>query len=337
METLSSLVNTLRDAFWRWVARRSPKAAAVVLQHKSIYIFPGRHGLMFIFVIALMWLLGTNYENNLVLAAAFLLMSMMIVSVIHAFRNLAGLRFTVIGSQPVFAGDYAKFDVLLEAAPRTDHENVQISFDEKMLVAVDLLRASEQRLNLSTKTHRRGWFEPGRLSVKSHYPLGLIRSWSWIQLDVKTLVYPAPLASAAPPMTPANSQHGDYLSRENSEDFQGFQRYQAGAPLAHVAWKQFARGAGLHLKDYVGYQNQQVWLDWDGLAGLDTETRLSQLCYWALELAKTRTEFGLRIPGCTIELGYGGAHQERILRALALYEIGGLASGAMDAGEQHYA
>ena len=332
MDTKHSLVNSLRNKFWQWVARRAPKAPAVTLQHKSIYVFPGRQGLLFIFVLGLMWLLGTNYENNLILAAAFLLMSMMIVSVVHAFRNLAGLRFTAIGNQPVFAGDYVRFDVLLEAAPRTDHENIQLSLDENVSIAVDVPKAGEQRLNLSAKTHRRGWFEPGRLSVKSHYPLGLIRAWSWIQLDAKALVYPAPLASAAPPMKPANSQQGDYLSRENSEDFQGFQRYQAGAPLAHVAWKQFARGAGLHLKDYVGYQNQQVWLDWDGLPGLDTETRLSQLCYWALELAKTRTEFGLRLPDTTIELGVGSAHQDRVLRALALFEV-----DDPDAGGRGYA
>ena len=332
MDTKHSLVNSLRNKFWQWVARRAPKASAVTLQHKSIYVFPGRQGLLFIFVLGLMWLLGTNYENNLILAAAFLLMSMMIVSVVHAFRNLAGLRFTAIGSQPVFAGDYVRFDVLLEAAPRTDHENIQLSLDENVSIAVDVPKAGEQRLNLSAKTHRRGWFEPGRLSVKSHYPLGLIRAWSWIQLDAKALVYPAPLASAAPPMKPANSQQGDYLSRENSEDFQGFQRYQVGAPLAHVAWKQFARGAGLHLKDYVGYQNQQVWLDWDGLPGLDTETRLSQLCYWALELAKTHTEFGLRLPDTTIELGVGSAHQDRVLRALALFEV-----DDPDAGGRGYA
>ena len=332
MDTKHSLVNTLRNKFWQWVARRAPKPSAVTLQHKSIYVFPGRQGLLFIFVLGLMWLLGTNYENNLILAAAFLLMSMMIVSVVHAFRNLAGLRFTAIGSQPVFAGDYVRFDVLLEAAPRTDHENIQLSLDENVSIAVDVPKAGEQRLNLSAKTHRRGWFEPGRLSVKSHYPLGLIRAWSWIQLDAKALVYPAPLASAAPPMKPANSQQGDYLSRENSEDFQGFQRYQAGAPLAHVAWKQFARGAGLHLKDYVGYQNQQVWLDWDGLPGLDTETRLSQLCYWALELAKTRTEFGLRLPDTTIELGVGSTHQDRVLRALALFDV-----DDPDAGGRGYA
>ena len=332
MDTKHSLVNSLRNKFWQWVARRAPKAPAVTLQHKSIYVFPGRQGLLFTFVLGLMWLLGTNYENNLILAAAFLLMSMMIVSVVHAFRNLAGLRFTAIGSQPVFAGDYVRFDVLLEAAPRTDHENIRLSLDENVSIAVDVPKAGEQRLNLSAKTHRRGWFEPGRLSVKSHYPLGLIRAWSWIQLDAKALVYPAPLASAAPPMKPANSQQGDYLSRENSEDFQGFQRYQVGAPLAHVAWKQFARGAGLHLKDYVGYQNQQVWLDWDGLPGLDTETRLSQLCYWALELAKTHTEFGLRLPDTTIELGVGSTHQDRVLRALALFEV-----DDPDAGGRGYA
>lgn len=331
MQIKHILVKPVRTFLWRWVARRSPKATSVVLQHKSIYVLPGIQGGIFIFVVAVMWLLGTNYQNNLVLALAFLLMSLMIVSVIHAFKNLSGLRFTAVSSHPTFAGEYARFDVLLEGAPRTDYENVLISFDEAVHVAVDLPRTAERRLNLSAKTHVRGWFEPGRLLVKSYYPLGLIRAWSWIQLDTKTLVYPAPLPSAAPPMSPANSPQGNFLVHENNEDFQGFQRYHAGAPLTRVAWKQFARGAGLHLKDYIGYQNQQVWLDWHNLAGLDTETRLSQLCYWVLEFAKSRTEYGLRLPDCTIALGSGAAHEERVLRALALYNIQASAPGVSDA------
>ena len=319
--TIKQISNSVSALFWRWAARRSPKAETVVLRHKSIYVLPGGQGFWFMFVIVVMWLLGTNYQNNLVLALAFMLISIMIISVIHAFKNLSGLRFKALGCEPVFAGDYASFVVLLEPANGTDHESVALSFERSVPLVVDLIDGGEQRLNLSVKTSRRGWFEPERLLVKSYFPLGLIRAWSWIQLDMKALVYPAPLASDQPPLQVASAHQGDYLAHEHSEDFQGFLRYQAGAPLTHIAWKQFARGAGLHLKDYVGYQNQQVWLDWHSLAISDTETRLSQLCYWALEFGKTQIEFGLRLPDCTIELGAGGAHQAKILRALALYGL----------------
>lgn len=316
-----TLTSSFRRFFGRWAARRCPKAPTVRLQHKSIYVLPTRQGLLFIFVLAVMWLLGTNYQNNLVLATTFLLLGVMCISILHTFKNLSGLRFTAIGCRPVFAGEYASFEVLVEPAAKSSHENVIVSFEDHVSLAVDLAQGSEQRLHLSTKTHRRGWFEPERLLVKTIYPLGLFRAWSWIQLDMKTLVYPSPLPSALPPVKPQSSHQGELSSPENNEDFQGFSRYQNGAPLTHIAWKKFARGAGLYLKDYTGYQSQQVWLDWDSLAGLDVETRLSQLCYWAVELAKTRSEFGLRLPDCVIDLGSGSAHQEQVLRALALYGL----------------
>jgi len=321
MITPKTLTSSFRRFFGYWAARRCPKASSVRLQHKSIYVLPTRQGLLFMFVLAVMWLLGTNYQNNLVLATAFLLMGIMCISILHTFKNLSGLRLSAIACRPVFAGQYASFEVLLEPAPKSSYENVIISFEDHVALAVDLAQASEQRLHLSTKTHRRGWFEPGRLLIKTVYPLGLFRAWSWVQLDMKALVYPNPLPSAMPPVKAETSHQGELSSPENNEDFQGFTRYQNGAPLTHIAWKKFARGAGLHLKDYTGYQSQQVWLDWDSLAGLDMETRLSQLCYWTVELAKTQNEFGLRLPGCMIDLGMGSAHQEQVLRALALYEL----------------
>lgn len=320
---MSSLKQPLQAWFWRWVARRAPRSESVTLRHKSIYVLPTTQGWGFLLVVALLWLLGTNYENNLVLGAAFLLLSLMIVSVVHAFRNLSGLTLSSVKAHSAFAGEYVEFDLLLAAAPGSRHESLVLAWDESLVVEADIELAGETVVTLPHRARRRGWLQPQRLKLQSYYPLGLIRAWSWVQLETRALIYPAPRPTDQPPLVHASAHRGEELSEENREEFQGFLTYRPGAPLAHVAWKLYAREQGLYLKDYRGYQSEQVWLDWEGLPGLDTESRLSRLCYWALEYGKTSAQYGLRLPDRTLPLGRGPVHQGRVLRALALYGLPG--------------
>lgn len=311
----------LKSWFWAWISRRAPRAASVRLRHKSIYVLPTAQGWGFLLVIALLWLLGTNYENNLILGATFLLLSLMVVSVVHAFRNLSGLTLSVVRTHPAFAGEFAEFDVLLEAAPGSRHEALRLGWDRLLMIEADVPSGAQCSVALSHKARRRGWLVPERLRIQSVYPLGFFRAWSWVQLDGAALVYPAPRPTDLSPQSRISHDEGTDLSRENQEEFQGFRVYQAGSPLAHVAWKHYAREQGMHLKDYSGYQSEQVWLDWEALPGLDQESRLSRLCYWALAYGKTSAQFGLRLPGHTVAQGVGSAHQTAVLKALAVYGL----------------
>ncbi|WP_111641968.1 DUF58 domain-containing protein [Marinimicrobium alkaliphilum] len=312
----------LRDRIMDWADRRAPLAERVTLRHKTIYILPTATGGGFLLLVILLWLMGTNYENNLVLASAFLLLALLLVSTLHGFRNLSGLTLTVTQSHAAFAGEHAEFEVLLQSAGGSRHDNIHLSWDPALVVEADLIDCSERHLSLSVRSRRRGWLRPGRLRVSSRFPLGLLEAWSWVQLDTRALIYPAPEPSVEPPVAALDARHeGETLSAENREEFQGFVRYQAGAALTRVAWKHFARGAGLHLKDFAGYQSRQIWLDWDAVPERDPERRLAQLCYWVLTLAQGPDEYGLRLPGRQQPLGRGPEHRDACLRTLALWGL----------------
>ncbi|HOY24006.1 MAG TPA: DUF58 domain-containing protein, partial [Cellvibrio sp.] len=85
------------------------------------------------------------------------------------------------------------------------------------------------------------------------------------------------------------------------------------------AWKQYARGAGMHLKDYRALQSEHYWLDWQALNVHNTELALSNLSYWVNHFADNNIEFGLRLPNVTIEIGAGDVHRLNALTALALF------------------
>ncbi|MDQ2075546.1 DUF58 domain-containing protein [Marinimicrobium sp. ABcell2] len=318
---MQAIKQPIQNGFRRWIERRSPRADEVLLRHKTIYVLPTRQGVGFMVMLLLLWVLGTNYQNNLILGLVFLLIGLVFVSVVHAFRNLSGLRLKGLRGTPAFVGDLAEFELLISRAPSARHESISLGWEEGLFCELDLIDHSEARVTLSHRARRRGWLRPERLLIESHFPLGLIRAWSWAYLDVQTLVYPKPCSSKEIPLAHMTTDSGERLSRENQEEFQGFRAYQEGAPLTHVAWKLYARGAGMHLKEYMGFQSEQVWLDWHRLAGLDQESRLSQLCYWVLEFGKTTAEYGLRLPSVVVPLGRGADHQRRVLKELALYGI----------------
>ncbi len=302
-------------------ARRAPRAAEVTLRHRSIYVLPSRAGLGFLLTIVVLWLLGTNYQNNLILGTSFLLLSLFFVSVIHAFRNLSGLRISAGNSPPVFAGESANVNIQLTHAPRSRHLALTLELASYSHVQVDLGDNPTAVVSLSQPVERRGWYRPDRILISSRYPLGIVYAWSWIFVDARVLVYPRPLETQRVISGAAEGEEQEEGQRSvagAADDFQGFSRYQPGASQAQIAWKQYARGAGLHLKDYQGTLADSSWLDYADISG-DTERRLSGLCFFALEWHRQGREFGLRLPDREIAPASGEAHLQSVLRALALY------------------
>jgi uncharacterized protein (DUF58 family) len=166
---------------------------------------------------------------------------------------------------------------------------------------------------------KRGWFHPGRLLLESTYPLGLLRAWTWIDLDLFALVYPRPLASGELPGLATVTPDLAAALVAGNDDFYGFRDYRKGDSPRQVHWKALAKGQGLQTKQYTAYADRSVWLDWDLFPGLGAEQRLSHLCYWVLEFDGRREEYGLRLPGLVIEPGVGEKHREQVLKELALY------------------
>jgi uncharacterized protein (DUF58 family) len=161
--------------------------------------------------------------------------------------------------------------------------------------------------------------------VRTYYPLGLVRAWSWIDLDVAGIVYPRPAAAGELPLDAGRGDQGYATHDPGAEDFSGFRNYLPGDPLRHVAWKTLAKGQPLQTREYVAYADRCVWLDWEQSSGAgDLEARLSLLCRWVLELHRMQAQYGLALPGVRIDPAAGDAQRERVLTALALF---GLASG----------
>ena len=63
---LRRLKGSLRNRMNFWLARRQPETSRETLSQHNLYIMPSRQFLGFLTVTLMIWLAGTNYENNLV-------------------------------------------------------------------------------------------------------------------------------------------------------------------------------------------------------------------------------------------------------------------------------
>lgn len=330
----------MRGRWARWLDRRIPASSSVTLDQRRIFIFPSRTGFFFALCLLVMLIAAINYQNNMSYALTFLLANVFVVAVLHSYANLSGLTISAVGANEVFAGQHAAFKFRLSAGERSGHYALSVGWpvpreqkkrrrfmrglfsSPEMLAATELsLTEGEQKeLKLHLPVGDRGWFSPGRLRVESVYPIGLLRCWTWIDLDMRALVYPTPLAGPEPEGGEGEDSQGRQLS-VGEEEFYGIRPYRDGDSLRNIHWKGLARGQGLQSKEYAATTADTLWLDWSQFPGMGQEQRLSVLCHHVLAYHQRELAFGLRLPGWELARASGDGHREKALRALAMFGL----------------
>jgi len=312
----------VRSRFLRWMNRRIPPSRSITLTQKRIFIFPSKPGLWFSVLLLLMLLAAINYENNMAFSLVFFLTSLFVVAILHTFGNLSGLSIKAIKALPSFMGDSVELQILVSRSGKRNYFDVGFSWPDSEKEILTLKDNSEQLVKLHLPALKRGLFRPDRLLVETHYPVGLLRAWTWIALDIEATVYPKPLACELNANAASNDEDGEVIPVSGTDDFYQFREYQAGDPLKHVHWKSFAKEQVLQTKQFASYREQRLWLNWNNFSG-DIEKRLQNICYWVLKLEQENSEYGIDLPGLEIKPNHGVLHQEKVLVALALYRLDG--------------
>jgi len=317
---MGTFIDVLKPRYIAWLKRRNPVAPEITLDQKRIFIFPTKVGLLYGMLMVLIFINAINYKNNLMIMLCFLLASVFVTVILHTYSNLSGLKIKAGHSLPVFVGDTVQLPLTLSGS-RRNRFGVLLGFQDQAKTQLAVIDKDTTRTHVGYSPTRRGWIETPRLKLRSIFPLGIIRSWSWLYLDFHGLAYPKPLHQPFKYYVGDESgkDEGEIVDQSGIDDFRGFKDYTPGDPLKHIAWKQYAKRGELLTKEFEETHVSAHWLDWRALAGIDTEMRLQILCGWVLKSHEENFEYGLRLPNQTIALGRGDHHRDECLKALALF------------------
>lgn len=317
-----SVRRLIRSRWQAWLDRRLPPQNRVVLNQKKIFILPSWMGIGYLFTTLLLFLAGVNYENSLILNFSFFLGSLFVVSILQTFSNLSGLAISAGHTEPAFAGAEAKFVIHLSKTKHKDHHSIYCEWHGYKSDPHNLIAEQETPVAMLLRTSKRGRYRPGRLKLHTLYPFGLCRAWTWVDLDMSTLVYPKPIECELPTTPTVNREQGNVITPDGHEDFDSLRAYNTSDSLKTVDWKAYARRNTLYSKQFHGYESKTLWLDWHDAPTSDFELKLSYICFWVVHLANGNEPYGVNLPGHRVEPSTGKQHEQQCLELLASYHHG---------------
>ena len=328
MNIIENIQQWANTKFQRWLVKQVPKATTQVLSRRNIFIFPSRFGFSYLFFVLLLFVLGTNYQNNLIILLSYLLASVFITAMLQSFNNLAKLTISVNSQQlKGFAQGTINVPIQLNSAKKRFAYQLFFQTDNK--VKQDAFSA-KQTCYVPFTLAKRGTVQLPRLTLQSYFSLGLFRCWTRLDLNVSAVAYPKPERPAQMNieqfLTANESATNNELPNEalalnhGVDEFNELAPYQRGESLAKVAWKQVARGQGWYIKNYDQLiDTTPNWLSLAALPKAPIEQQLCWLSFLVIELQKRDKIYGLTLKTTIIPPEKGLEHSHTCLKALALY------------------
>jgi len=321
------MLSKLKIRFRTWLFRPKIDSETVVLTQRRIFIIPTKQGLALALVLIVMLLGDINYNLSLGYVLTFLLAMMAVMSMLHAFRNMAHLEIRAGRAEPVFSGENAEF--LLHFHNRSKLPRHQLCLAQTgtsfwaangTTLNFDAYAGQDTVVGFPVPASQRGLLPLGRLTLHTVFPLGLFYAWSYLHFDISCLVYPKPLGRAPLPAGTAPDGIGK-RSTAGDDDFAGLRKYAPGDALPRIAWKAFARGQGLQVKQFSTPLGEELWLDFYDAPDHGDEMKLARMARWVLDAEAQGLRYGLRLPDGELPPDNGSAHRDECLRRLALFNL----------------
>jgi uncharacterized protein (DUF58 family) len=313
---------SVRQRFRHWWQARLPLTDTWVLGQRNVYILPTKAGFTFLATLAVMLLASINYQLNLGYALTFLLAGAALVSMHITHGNLRGLTLHLRPAQPVFVGEPALLDVVLQ---NPGHERAALglrfeSEDAGGLAWCDAPAGGQASVQLSLVPARRGWQPVPALVVETLFPFGLFRAWTVWRPAARVLAWPKP-EHPAPPLPLSSARHGEEHSspRGSGGELDGVRPWRRGDTMRQVVWKKVARSGELVSRETTGNAQRELWLDVLDTGVTGTEARLSRLAAWVQAAEQAGLDYGLRLAGRELPPGSGDSQRRTALEWLALH------------------
>lgn len=314
------LKSIARRKFSYWISKRMPACDRQVLSQKNIFILPSKFGVAYIVFTILIFILGTNYQNNLILLLSYLLSSLFITAMLYCFLNMSGLIISAKGKYYTFCDERVAIPINIFSDKK--RYNFGFKFNGNNVAVSEL--SAQQQVEIPILFKERGLKELPRLRVSTEFPLGLFHCWTNLKYDVQVIVGPKPVTCRFPVDNYGGyneqEEHSKAVdSRSTTGSFYELRPYKKGESLKQVAWKQLAKTGSWMVSQHHRELSDVTFLSLEDMPSSQLENKLQYLCYLVIEYHYANKEFGLVLGADKILPELGQEHFNSCLLALATY------------------
>lgn len=320
------MVSRLRTSWFnlqeRWLKKRIPSSTRYRLNLKNVFIFPSRFGLGYLLTCIGLFILGTNYQNNLMLLLCHFLLAIFLLHLFVSYRNFTAVSLSLKDIQPVFASEHALLTVQLQVNEESlpFYGGIHVQLRGTSLAHLNRRADQDKQIKLLLPVKTRGIYRLPRITLSSTYPLGFFRCWTHLDFGKTLTVYPAPIPCNVQ-LDALDTNQGDASGNTPGiDEFESLRSFKPGDPMNRVAWKQAAKGGELSTKTFNQTQHESGWLNLDTFGSEPLEKALGMLTYQVCRLSERQYVFGLKLGRTIIEPASGEAHKLKCLQALAGYQ-----------------
>ena len=308
-----------KQALFTKLLKNKHTGNTLTLKHNTIYVLPSKMGCGFLFVTVLNFILGINYQNNLILAMAYLMLVVLVLAILIGYSNVKGLTIHF----KVKNNDYSPISPRLVFDVSTDKlcQSLLILYQNKLLHHLDNIEGKTS-ITVSLPYKYRGCYPLKRIKLLSQYPFGLVSVWSYMQIEETVFVYPEQVNPQKNNnlMVDEHNADGDLKHPNGIDEFDTLVDHQHGMGLQRVSWKHYAKTQQLMVKEFVNFASTPMTYDYSQLQG-NAETRLSHLSYLITQAHLHDHAFALKLNSQLYSMSKGSDHFTACLIALSRFKV----------------
>lgn len=318
----------LNQKFSDWLDNQLPVADEQTLNRRVIFILPSRFGVYFLISAMILFLLGTNYQNNLILMFSFLMVAIMLVTMFHTFVALNKLKLVMISAPTMERANVSEVTLALHS--ETPRHLLTLYFDAFLPIRIAIAEG-KNTIKVPHHPKLRGKHRLPRLTVETNYPLGLFRCWSHVSFEQEIFVYPKPKPIKRKELSSLldacllggkNDQNfdvNDPKRGKQAEDIDQLEHYQKGQPLTRVSWKHVASGQGWYSKSFGNEEHLALRIDEKLFPYTNIEERLAVITYVVGYCVDREIVFDFKLGGDNVERVDCFQQAELCFQSLAQY------------------
>ena len=265
---------------------------------------------------------AVNTGNNLLFFIVSSLLGFMAVSGVLGWLNIHGLDAGLAHPEEVYSGVSTLFTLRLTNRKRfLPSFLLRIHWNGASADFQIVDRNGTASSSFMTAFTGRGIHAVEGVTVCSPFPINFFVRCRTLPLDLRTVVFPAPLGCLSGADSRSHGRSGSLSAQ--GEGYEGeinrIVTYSGGDPLKMIHWRLSARHDVLKVKKLTATASEPLVIDIDRLPAGNLEEKLSCATYLVNRLMREGRPVGLKLRKRLLKPADSRGHRLRLLTELALY------------------